>query len=92
MYGVVTQADTATGTETIRADVDGIRHTYAYEYPTNTILTGDAKAFAPVVADDVFVAKVEVSGTITYETQIGGETTVPELQVDTITLLPAAPS
>ncbi|WJV49065.1 hypothetical protein [Streptomyces flavofungini] len=92
VYGVVTQADAVTGAELLRADVDGIRHTYAYEYPTNTVLTGDAKAFADVVADDVFVAKVEVLGTITYETQLGGETTVPSLQVDSITVTPPTPS
>ncbi|MFE6401767.1 hypothetical protein [Streptomyces alboflavus] len=87
VYGVVTQSDTATGTEMLRASVDGVRHTYAYEYPTNTVLTGEASAFAEIVADDTFTAKVEVSGTITYENTIGGETTAPELQVDSITVL-----
>ncbi|MFD5703495.1 hypothetical protein [Streptomyces lasiicapitis] len=86
VYGVVTQSDSATGTEILRANVDGIRHVDAYEYPTNTVLTGDASAFAKIVEDDSFTAKVEVSGSLTYETQIGGETTAPELQVDSITV------
>ncbi|WP_409057466.1 hypothetical protein [Streptomyces sp. SYP-A7185] len=90
VYGVVTQSDAATGAEALRADVDGIRHSYAYEYPTNTVLTGDEKAFAKIVADDSFTAKVEVRGSIEYENQIGGETAAPELQVDSIKVLSPA--
>ncbi|WP_409236081.1 hypothetical protein [Streptomyces sp. PA5.6] len=87
VYGVVTQSDSATGAETIRANVDGIRHAEAYEYPTNTVLTGDAKTFAEVVVDDKFAAKVEVSGSISYENQLGGETTAPLLHVDSVDVL-----
>ncbi|WP_371528247.1 hypothetical protein OG302_21450 [Streptomyces sp. NBC_01283] len=91
VYGVVTRSDAATGAEALRADVDGVRHTDAYECPTNTVLTGDVKAFAKIVTDDSFTAKVEVSGSIEYENQIGGERTAPELQVDSIKVTTPAP-
>ncbi|WP_327696241.1 hypothetical protein [Streptomyces sp. NBC_00459] len=92
VYGVVTQADAATGPEVLRADVDGVRHANAYQYPTNTVLKGDASAFAQIVTGDSFRAKVEVSGSITYDTQIGGATTAPQLQVDSIKVIGPASS
>jgi hypothetical protein len=55
-------------------------------YPTNTVLDGDAGALSPVVENDLFTAKVTVTGSLSYDTQIGGSTTVPELQVDSITV------
>lgn len=91
VYGVVTQSDAATGAEAILADLDGVRHTETYDYPTNTVLDGDASDFAKVVEGDMFKAKVQVKGSITYETQVGGQTTAPELQVDSIKVLVPAP-
>lgn len=84
VYGVVTQFDAATGPDMFRADVDGIRHSESYLYPTNTVLSGDASKLAEIVTGDSFTANVEVLGTITYDTQIGGSTTVPHLSVDSI--------
>ncbi|MBD0841009.1 hypothetical protein [Streptomyces sp. TRM68416] len=92
VYGVVTQFDAATGPDAFRADVDGVRHAEAYEYPTNTVLTGDEAALDQIVMGDAFRAKVEVTGTLTYETQIGGSTTVPQLQVDAIKVIDPAGS
>lgn len=84
VYGVVTQFDAATGPDVFRADVDGVRHSESYLYPTNTVLSGDASILAEIVTGDSFTAKVEVRGAITYSTQIGGSTTVPHLRVDSI--------
>ncbi|MFE1950736.1 hypothetical protein ACFW9D_09735 [Streptomyces sp. NPDC059524] len=91
VYGVVTQSDAATGAEMILADVDGVRHTDTYEYPTNTVIEGRAPDFAKVVEGDTFKAKVEVKGSLTYETQAGGETTAPELHADSVKVLVPAP-
>ena len=90
VYGEVAQFDAATGTSTFRADVGGVRQ-YPddigfVDYPTNTVLDGDESALSPVVEKDLFTAKVEVTGSLSYDTQIGGSTTVPELQVDSITV------
>ena len=89
IYGRVSQFDAATGTDSFRADVDGVRHrpSYGYvDYPTNTVLAGDVLALADLVEDDLFTAKVTVSGSTSYDTQIGGETTVPSLRVASITV------
>lgn len=87
VYGQVVQFDAATGTETFRAMVDGVQHQVRYgfvDYPTNTVLTGDAQALQNVVLGDLFSAGVTVTGATTYDTQIGGKTTAPTLQVQNI--------
>jgi len=90
VYGEVTQFDAATGQSAFRADVGGVRQypdDVGYvSYPTNTVLDGDAGALSPVVENDLFTAKVTVTGSLSYDTQIGGSTTVAELQVDSITV------
>lgn len=85
VYGHVTQFDSATGTDSFRASVDGVRHQQSYEYQTNTFLTGDATVLADVVADDMFKAEVVVGNPYTYTTTMGGQTTVPTLMVTKIT-------
>lgn len=90
VYGQVTQFDAATGTDMFLADVGGVRDPCDYDiclYPTNTILTGDESRLEKLVEDDVFRAKITVLGSQSYETQIGGETTVPSLQVDRVKVL-----
>lgn len=85
VYGRVTQFDAATGDDTFRASVDGVDHPGdAYAFDTNTMLDGNAAALKDVVNDDLFRAEVTVAGSVSYDTQIGGNTTVPVLTVDTI--------
>lgn len=89
VYGVVTQFDAATGTAGFRANVDGIVHPVQYgyaDYETNTVLTGDVSKLADVVNNDTFTAQVTILSSITYDTQIGGSTTVPAVWVDSITV------
>jgi hypothetical protein len=90
VYGVITQFDSATGTDTFRADVDATHHTDDFDYSldgVNTILTGYESDFDNFVQDDEFKAKVTILGSLSYETQIGGETNVPQLMVDDIELI-----
>lgn len=87
VYGVVTQFDAATGDEGFRADVDGVRHAESFDYETNTIFSGEAADLANLVEDDQFRAKVTVLGSYSYDTQIGGSTTAPQLNVDSIEVL-----
>lgn len=84
VHGVVTQFDAATGPDSMRADVDGVRHGDRYEYETNTVLRAQAADLDDLVEGDEFTAWVEVSGGLTYETTLGGEVTVPQLAVDKI--------
>ncbi|MGC4942001.1 hypothetical protein [Kribbella sp. DT2] len=89
LYGTVTQFDSATGTDTFRANVDGIKHRPSYgfvDYPSNVILTGTEAALSNLVEDDLFTARVTVTGSLTYDTQIGGQTTVPQLRIASLSV------
>ncbi|MGB2571886.1 hypothetical protein ACPFP2_26060 [Micromonospora citrea] len=87
VYGRVTQFDAATGTDTFRANVAHRRMAEKYDYETNTLLNGDETQLENLVDDDIFRANVTVLGSFSYDTQIGGETTVPLLKVDSIKVL-----
>jgi hypothetical protein len=86
VYGVVTQFDAATGQDGFRADVDSMRHADSFEYPTNTVFQQEAAGglLDDLVQGDFFTAKVRVVGSYSYDTQIGGNTTVPSLEVVSI--------
>ena len=95
VYGEVTQFDAATGTGDFRANVGGVWQApdYGYvNYPTNTLLTGNAAALASVVQQDLFTANVMVMGSYTYQNQVGGQTTVPQLHVNSIKVTGTASS
>lgn len=87
VFGRVTQFDAATGVDTFRANVAHRRMADEYDYETNTLLTGSAADLDDLVEDDIFRANVTVLSAFSYDTQIGGETTVPLLQVDSIKVL-----
>jgi hypothetical protein len=94
VYGQVKQFDAAIGVDTFRASVDGVIHkpSYGYvDYETNTVLTSPGgAALTDLVQDDLFKAEVVVAGSLSYDTQIGGSTTVPLLLVTKITVTGAA--
>jgi len=84
VFGKVTQFDSATGTGAFRANVGAKRLPVTYgfvNYPTNTVLSGDEGGLANLVEGDIFRAEVTVTGPYSYDTQIGGSTTVPALTV-----------
>lgn len=87
IYGEVTQFDAATGTDKFRADTGAVRSKIKYgftDYKQNSWMTGDSEMLADVVGGDCFVAKVTLGGSYSYDTQIGGSTTVPLFEVDVI--------
>ncbi|MFV9634448.1 hypothetical protein [Mycobacterium neumannii] len=93
VYGVITQFDSATGATSFRADTGPAPVTNAYDYDQNTFVTAhDADMVANFVQKDRVTLYVEVQGAMTYETQIGGSTTVPSLMANIIesTSRPAA--
>ena len=51
------------------------------------MLIGSAKKLDDLVADDVFRASVTILGHVDYDTQIGGETTVALLEVNSIKVI-----
>lgn len=88
IYGEVTQFDSATGKDALRADTAHKDTTeYGYFDGENTMMSGTAELLDDVVKDDVFKATVTVLGSYSYDTQIGGNTTVPQLQIDKITII-----
>lgn len=87
VYCVITQSDAATGEDQALADCGGKHRVpeYGYvDYPTNTILSSGAASLSRVAEDDLVTVKAIVLGAISYDTQIGGETTAPALEVEAI--------
>jgi hypothetical protein len=76
LYGYVTQADIATGSYSIRADTSGEQLGRWYDYNINTIVfAADDELLSSVIAGDTVKLLVEVQGTATYDTAIGGSAT-----------------
>ena len=87
VHGEITQFDSATGTDTFRANTGPAKLRISYGYTTyrqNTILAGSKARLKKLVEGDCFTAKVTVLGSYSYDTQAGGNTTVPSLYVDSI--------
>ncbi len=82
IYGEITQFDAATGTDTFRANIATSNTTsYGYFDGENCILVGSEKRLSDFVTGDVFRATIRVDSAFSYDTQIGGSTTVPLLEV-----------
>ena len=89
VFGYVTQFDAATGDTKFRANIDGIARANWLDYNVNSVMgvhTGEESLLADVVNDDMFTATVLVAGSWTYDTQIGGTTTVPLFVIQEITV------
>jgi hypothetical protein len=88
IYGQVTQFDSATGDDNFLADT-AHRNIMSYGFfdGDNALLTGSAEQLDDLVEDDVFRASVTVLGKIDYDTQIGGNTTVPLLEVNSLKVI-----
>jgi uncharacterized membrane protein YcgQ (UPF0703/DUF1980 family) len=88
IYGQVTQFDSATGDDTFLADT-AHRNTMSYGFfdGDNALLTGSTKQLDDLVEDDVFRASVTVLGKIDNDTQTGGNTTVPLLEINSLKVI-----
>jgi hypothetical protein len=82
LHGVVTQADAATGTQSFRASVAGDTHGYAWQYDTNALIMAAAPSIiADVVKDDRLTMYVDIVGSYSYDTIMGGKITAPVFRV-----------
>ncbi|MFD6967326.1 hypothetical protein [Streptomyces sp. NPDC059949] len=92
VYGYVTQADSATGTGSFRANACGEKHQPKYGYiadcDTNSIFTdisangaSGASGIKDIVDGDAFEADVMVGRPFTYTTTLGGQMTAPTFAV-----------
>ncbi|MGH3654986.1 hypothetical protein [Glutamicibacter sp.] len=85
LYGRVTQFDSATGPCTFRAELSHAQ-VGKYDYEHNSMFTaGDGlsncDALDDIVAEDIVQITATVTGSLSYDTTIGGSTTVPKFQV-----------
>ena len=84
LYGVVTQADSNTGMLSIRANTGPVQQSKRYDYDANTIVRTELSVdsmdlFSDVVQDDHVKMLVEVEGSYSYDTTIGGSATAVEV-------------
>lgn len=82
IFGRINQFDSATGTGMFLATAGPTK--YESESDTNTIFVGDAGMLGEFVEGDLFRAEAIVVGAHDYDTQIGGHTVAPKLQVTSI--------
>lgn len=91
VYGKITQFDAATGACTFRATIGHTNMAQTYSYEHNSIFTGgDGKTDCPALGDFVTDDEVRIVatslGSFSYDTQIGGNTTVPMFKVESMSL------
>jgi hypothetical protein len=87
LYGYVTQFDSNTGAESFRVNTSGQPKSDWYDYEINTlVVASDAEIVEDVVTDDLVTMHVEVLGAYSYTTTLGGEMTVPLVQVNIISV------
>lgn len=89
LYAEVAQFDSATGSDTFRAYASADTLEFWTLDGTNTVFTGDARLLGPVVQGDIVKIHATVTGSLSYDTQIGGNTTVPSLVVGLIDVIGA---
>ena len=92
IYANITQFDAATGDCIFRANVSHQRMENSWEYDENAIFTGEggrAGCAALKEFDDEDQLRITATslGSISYDTQIGGNTTVPAFRVEKIEAL-----
>jgi hypothetical protein len=90
IYARITQFDAATGKCVFRANISFRKMENSYEYGENAIFRGgdgssDCPALDGFVTDDVVRITATSLGSISYETQIRGNTTVPAFKIENIT-------
>ncbi|MGP9538110.1 hypothetical protein ACT3SP_08860 [Brachybacterium sp. AOP43-C2-M15] len=92
VYGRITQLDAATGKCFVRVSIAHYPQSAWYDYEHNSVgFAGDGESDCPVldpfVADDEVKLWVTIGGSLSYDTQIGGSTTVPAYLIDDAELL-----
>ncbi len=90
LVSLITQMDAATGPCNFRGYWDNVSHAYSYQYagdnamfsPTPTVSSGSVCPILDGIdQDDTVRLVVRSQGSLTYDTQIGGSTSVPLFQI-----------
>ncbi|WP_052070104.1 DUF2510 domain-containing protein [Rhodococcoides fascians] len=89
IYGEVTQLDAATGTRNMRIDAMATPPTDRFVLGDNAVVSvSDPELLRPIVSGDRVKIYATVKGALSYDTQIGGSTTVPEFSAAMIDVIP----
>ncbi len=88
LFGNITQFDAATGDASFLADSGPKKQSDPYAYLESIwVSADDPEILSDVVQGDVVKMFVEVDGSYSYDTQIGGNTTVPSVRVNIIKVI-----
>ncbi|MCB0877434.1 MAG: SHOCT domain-containing protein [Thermoleophilia bacterium] len=82
VWGEIMQFDSRTGTDTFLANIAN-RNTTSYGFfdGETALISGSERQLARFIDDDLFTAVVEVVGSYSYDTAIGGSNTVAQFQI-----------
>lgn len=80
-YAEVTQFDTNTGSDLLRANGGATQPSQEFELTDNVILAADAAVFDGLATGDVIRVEAQVQDPVEYDTLIGGATTAPVFTV-----------
>jgi hypothetical protein len=84
LWACISQFDAATGLDSFRGQASYRNEDYWYTDGQNAYFNGDADRLAEFVTDDLVFMNVDVVGSFSYDTQAGGNTTVPLFMVNVI--------
>ncbi len=84
IWACIYQFDAATGDDGFLAYASYKKQTYWFTEGDNAAFTGDAGKLSDFVEGDIVTMSVAAVGSYAYDTQAGGNTTVPAFQVVTI--------
>lgn len=84
VWACISQFDAATGEDSFLGQASNQNQDYWWGDGDNAMFTGDASDLNKFVEDDVVEMNVVSRGSFSYDTQIGGNTTVPLFEVDKI--------
>ena len=81
VWACISQFDAATGLDTFRGEASFRKQKFWYVNGINSFFYGDQNRLSDFVQDDVVSMSVVDLGSYSYDTQAGGNTTVPLFQV-----------
>jgi hypothetical protein len=84
VWACISQFDAATGPDMFRGQASYRKERYWWSEGENAFFMGDEAQLEDFVADDIVAMGVVSLGSYSYDTQAGGNTTVPLFQVVTI--------
>ena len=85
IWACIWQFDAATGTDHFLANASNTKQEYWNLYGENASFMGSESKLADFVEGDAVQMKVISTGSYSYDTQAGGNTTVPQFEVRKIT-------